>query len=79
VQGEKGGATGVKEWRAAWVRQALGIVMVVAALDEFHQSFVPSRGSSPWDALLDTLGAALFLAVAWLVRIRKAPPYAKAA
>ena len=66
---------------AAWVRQALGIVMVVAALDEFHQSFVPSRGSSPWDALLDTLGAALFLAVGYLVWTRKAksPPYAKPA
>ena len=75
-RGERAG-----EWRAAWVRQALGIVMLVAALDEFHQSFVASRGSSPWDALLDTLGAALFLAVAYLLWTRKAksPPYAKPA
>lgn len=66
---------------AAWVRQALAIVMAVAAIDEFHQSFVPSRGSSSWDALLDTLGAALFLAVTYLLWTRKAksPPYAKPA
>ena len=62
---------------AAWVRQALAIVMVAAALDEFHQSFVPSRGSSPWDALLDTLGAALFLAVTFLAWKRKRPTLAK--
>jgi VanZ family protein len=61
---------------AAWVRQSLGIVMMVAALDEFHQSLVPSRGSSPWDALLDTLGAALFLAIAYLIWQRKTPRYA---
>ena len=68
-------------WRAAWVRQALGIVMGVAAVDEFHQSFVLSRGSSPWDALLDTLGAALFLAVAYLIWTRKTkgPRYATTA
>jgi VanZ like family len=28
-----------------------------ASLDEFHQLFVPSRGASPWDVGLDTLGA----------------------
>jgi VanZ family protein len=32
-----------------------------AALDEFHQSFVPSRGSSPFDVALDTSGAVVGL------------------
>jgi VanZ family protein len=59
------------EWRWNWMRQALAMVIVVAAFDEFHQSFVPSRGSSPWDALLDTLGAALALFIGWLVWVRK--------
>ncbi len=37
-----------------------------AALDEFHQSFVPSRTASPWDALLDTTGAAAAQIFLWL-------------
>lgn len=30
---------------------------LVAASDEFHQSFLPNRTSSPWDVLLDCCGA----------------------
>jgi VanZ family protein len=37
-----------------------------SALDEFHQSFVPSRTASPWDSLLDTAGAATAQFVLWL-------------
>ena len=29
----------------------------IAALDEWHQSFLPNRSSSIWDVLLDCLGA----------------------
>ena len=36
-----------------------------AATDEFHQWFVPSRGASVWDALLDTLAAAAGLVLLW--------------
>ena len=36
-----------------------------AASDEFHQWFIPSRGASVWDALLDTLGAAAGLLFLW--------------
>ena len=39
-----------------------------AALDELHQSFVPSRGASPLDVGIDTLGAALGLGGRVLVR-----------
>ena len=42
-------------------REAARVVFysgLYAATDEFHQWFVPSRGASVWDALLDTLGAA---------------------
>jgi VanZ family protein len=42
------------------------IVLGYAALDEFHQVFVPSRHASPWDALLDTTGAAAAQVVLWL-------------
>ena len=52
----------VMAWRFQCARQALAMCMVVAAMDEFHQSFVPSRTSSPKDVALDVLGAGLFLA-----------------
>jgi VanZ family protein len=29
----------------------------IASLDEYHQSFLPNRTSSPWDVLLDCTGA----------------------
>jgi VanZ family protein len=38
-----------------------------AASDEFHQSFVPSRGASPVDVLIDSAGALLALVVIFLV------------
>jgi len=48
-------------WQLTWARRGFSLSLVVAALDEFHQGFVPSRGSSPWDVLLDSVGAALML------------------
>jgi VanZ family protein len=35
---------------------AIGIVAGYAALDEFHQSFVPGRGPAVADVLLDAAG-----------------------
>ena len=40
---------------------------VVASCDEFHQRFLPNRGSSPWDVLLDCCGATAMLLVTWVV------------
>jgi len=45
-------------WQLRWAIWALAIAAGYSALDEFHQSFVPSRTASPWDSLLDTTGAA---------------------
>jgi len=44
---------------------ALALAFLYAVTDEFHQSFVPSRGASPGDVMLDTVGAALGLVVVW--------------
>ena len=53
------------------LRLALIVILIVAgyaALDEFHQSFVPGRGAAVSDVLLDTTGgAAAQLLVALLV------------
>jgi VanZ family protein len=59
-------SSGSAHWSFAWARQALAVCMSVAALDEFHQSFVPSRTSSPIDVAIDTAGALVLLLCLWL-------------
>ena len=44
---------------------------IFAVSDEFHQSFVASRTASPWDALLDTVGATLAQVSLWLWHSQK--------
>lgn len=51
-------------WLQAWVAAFLAAV-VVAALDEYFQSFVPMKFSSGWDCMADAAGAAAGL---WLYR-----------
>jgi VanZ family protein len=53
-------------WRASWMWITLVCVASYAGLDEFHQSFVPGRGASVWDALLDTSAGALAMVVIWI-------------
>jgi VanZ family protein len=48
------------------------IVAAYAALDEYHQSFVPGRGAAVSDVLLDTAGgAAAQLVMAIFVRLKR--------
>jgi len=47
-------------WTFRWSALALLLVLVAACLDEFHQSFVASRGSSLRDVGLDFVGAIFF-------------------
>lgn len=59
---------------------ALLATAVIASCDEFHQSFLPNRTSSPWDVLLDCTGAFIFILLAGVVaRTRRARPIAQAA
>jgi len=58
----------------SWREAAFAILVAAgyAATDEYHQWFVPSRGASVWDVLLDALGAtAGVLALWWIGRRRK--------
>ena len=57
-------------WRLRWAIWAVAIAAAYGSLDEFHQSFVPSRTASPWDALLDTAGASVAQVVRWLWYLR---------
>jgi VanZ family protein len=45
-------------WRLSWALVALALAACWATSDELHQIFVPNRGPSPFDVLLDILGAA---------------------
>jgi VanZ family protein len=44
---------------------ALLFVVMTASLDEFNQSFEPSRTSSFWDVLLDISGGFVMIALLW--------------
>ena len=39
--------------------------LILGALDEIHQSFVPGRQSDPWDVIADILGIALGIFLYW--------------
>lgn len=44
-----------------WLKAAI-LALLIAATDEFHQSFDPSRTATPYDVLLDLAGAILGVA-----------------
>jgi VanZ family protein len=50
---------------------ALGIAILYAAADEFHQRFVASRTPSVRDVCIDTAGAALGIGILWLCHRRR--------
>ena len=52
----------------AWIACA-----IFAASDEFHQSFVPSRTSSPIDVMIDVTGALIGLAICLAFGMRRKP------
>jgi VanZ family protein len=62
-RGVRGARTG---WRWSWGLIALFIAASYAILDEIHQAFVASRQSSPYDSLLDSVGAFIAFAALWL-------------
>jgi len=53
-------------WSLMWGFNAFFIAAGYSVLDEIHQSFVPSRGPSAYDSLLDSTGAFVALVMIWL-------------
>src|SRR5206468_6531531 len=51
LRGERGG------WSWRWALGGIAIAAAVGGIDEWHQSFVPTRGASAYDVLLDAAGA----------------------
>ena len=60
----------------SWGVLAWAIAAIYSLSDEFHQIFVPSRGPSIWDSLLDSTGAFVALLVVFLLYryFRRAQP-----
>jgi VanZ family protein len=75
----RGVRAGRPGWRWTWALAALAIAAGYAALDEVHQAFVTSRTASPWDSLLDSVGAfAATIALYLWFQFRRNPPPATA-
>jgi VanZ family protein len=53
-------------WRWSWGLAALFIASGYSALDEVHQAFIASRQASPYDSLIDSVGAFFAFATIWL-------------
>jgi VanZ family protein len=62
-------------WRSVAV--TMGICCLYAIGDEVRQSFVPSRYGSRLDVLIDALGAAGGLGLAWVAARRRTQPLAE--
>ena len=52
-------------WRLSWAFTTLTIAASYACLDEWHQSYVRLRQSSPRDAAIDIFGAILAQSIIW--------------
>ena len=46
-----------------WFLTALALIVIYALVDEYHQSFVPSRTSSIYDSLIDMSGGLVTLLI----------------
>lgn len=55
-----------KGWRWTWGLAALFCAAGYSVLDEIHQAFLASRTASPYDSLLDSIGALAAFSVLWV-------------
>ena len=68
-RGFRGGHEG---WRWSWGISALFVAAGYSIMDEIHQAFVASRTASPYDSLLDSVGAFFaFAALYFWFRLRR--------
>lgn len=52
-------------WKLSWALAAVVLAACYAVSDEVHQAFVPTRGASARDVLLDSAGAAAAQLLTW--------------
>jgi VanZ family protein len=65
--------SGLAALRRSWWLASFALVAVVALVDEYHQSFLPSRTGTIYDSLLDMTGGAtaLLCFALWLASRRR--------
>lgn len=51
--------------RQSWFWSAWMFAAAYSLTDEFHQSFVPTRGASIYDSLIDSIGGLIGLTIFW--------------
>jgi VanZ family protein len=61
VRGERTG------WTLRWSAIAIGLVVIIASLDEWHQASVPGRTGTPLDVVVDCAGATLAQVISKIV------------
>ena len=67
-----------RDWlRDRWFLASLALVVVYALVDEYHQTFVPSRTGSIYDSLIDIAGGFAALVIVnrrhWFRRASNSP------
>lgn len=58
-------------WKINWLLFSIIIVIIIALLDEYHQSFVRNRSASLQDSLVDILGGLIALLMLWWIKKNK--------
>jgi VanZ family protein len=59
-------------WSWSWILYPQLIIVIYALLDELHQAFTMTRGSSIYDSLIDICGGFTVLLWIWLTSRRRA-------
>jgi VanZ family protein len=67
----RGVRRGRSGWQFNWALATLAIAVSYAALDEWHQSFVPLREATPRDVAIDAFGALLAQCLVWRYAMRR--------
>jgi len=62
---------GVAAWSMQWARISFFMTALVASLDEWHQSYLPSRSGSWRDVVLDSSAALAAQVVIWIFLRRR--------
>ena len=57
---------GLVAWRLRSCALAVACQALIASMDEWHQSFIPSRTGTPVDVALDTCGGVFMCGLVWL-------------
>ena len=61
-------------WNPRWAIGAIALAALVASIDEYHQSFIPSRTGTWHDVVLDTAAAILVQITIRTAQVLLSPP-----